>query len=282
MVGRRLAALLVGVAAYYIIVGLAIRAYQPRPIEWGAVGSLITTLILGLLMSFRNRAAYQRWWEARGHWQQLVNDSRNLAVKCAAFVPGHVLARSPVAEILKAFPEALAHCLRNEPYRLQDVPGFEHDRPSTSDIPLDLAQRLYATFADWSREGHIDQTTLRILDIHGRGLMDVWGGCEKIRATPLSPSYKALLRTGLVLHVLVAPWLLVPESGLWSLPVVLLIGFFLFGVELIDSVVEEPFGRDRDDLALDQYCRTIRESVEAALSVVTAPRVRARTTEQAG
>ena len=38
--------------------------------------------------------------------------------------------------------------------------------------------------------------------------------------------------------------------------------FFLFGVELIDSIVEEPFGRDRDDLDLDRYCRTIREGVE--------------------
>ena len=52
-----------------------------------------------------------------------------------------------------------------------------------------------------------------------RGLLDVCGGCEKIRNTPLSPSYKGLLRAGLVLNVLVAPWLLVPESGLWSLPV---------------------------------------------------------------
>jgi predicted membrane chloride channel (bestrophin family) len=60
-------------------------------------------------------------------------------------------------------------------------------------------------------------------------------------------------------------WLLVPESGFWSLPVILLVCFFLFGVELIDSIVEEPFGRERDDLDLDRYCRTIREGVEGSL-----------------
>lgn len=41
--------------------------------------------------------------------------------------------------------------------------------------------------------------------------------------------------------------------------------FFLLGVELIDSVVEEPFGRERDDLNLDAYCRTIRDGVAASL-----------------
>jgi putative membrane protein len=74
-----------------------------------------------------------------------------------------------------------------------------------------------------------------------------------------------LLRAGLVLNVLAAPWLTVPDIGAWSLPVILMVCFFLFGVEVIDSVVEEPFGRERDDLDLDRYCRSIRESVDASL-----------------
>jgi predicted membrane chloride channel (bestrophin family) len=33
------------------------------------------------------------------------------------------------------------------------------------------------------------------------------------------------------------------------------------GVELIDSRIEDPFGRDPEDLDLDGYCRTIAKSV---------------------
>ena len=123
----------------------------------------------------------------------------------------------------------------------------------------------------WQRDRAIDQGVLWILDAHARGLLDVCGACEKIRNTPLSPSYKNLLRIGLVLNVLISPWLLVPESGFWSLPVVLLACFFLFGVQLIDAMVEEPFGHERDDLDLDRYCRTIRESVEATLPSAPGP-----------
>jgi ion channel-forming bestrophin family protein len=265
VVGKRLAVLLLAVAAYFVAAGLVVQFFQIKVIERVSEGSLINTLILSLLMGFRNRVAYQRWWEARGLWGQLTNDSRNLAAKCAAFVPDDALARSRIAEILVNFPEALKRHLRNESFRLRDLPGFESEDADPPHVPLYLARRLFAAVADWKRDGHVDQAVLWVLDGHARGLLDVCGGCEKIRTTPLSPSYKGLLRAGLILNVLVAPWLIVPETGFVTLPVMLLVCFFLFGVELIDSIVEEPFGRDHDDLDLDRYCLTIRQGVEGSL-----------------
>jgi putative membrane protein len=266
VVGERLALLLLGVVIYYVAAGLVIRWAGVKVIDFGSAAALINTVILSLLMGFRNQVAYQRWWEARGLWGQLTNDSRNLAAKCAAFVPDDVLARSAVAETLTGFAEALKCQLRDEPVRLRDLPGFEAEEADPAHVPLDLARRLYATFAGWKREGHVDQAVLWVLDAHARGLLDVCGGCEKIKTTPLSPPYKGLLRAGLVLNVVAVPWLTVPEVGLWGLPVFLLVCFFLFGVELIDTIVEEPFGKDRDDLDLDRYCRTIRDGVAASLA----------------
>ena len=80
---RRLALVLFLVAVYWVCVALIIQPLGVRVDEWGSAASLINTLILGLLMGFRNSAAYARWWEARGLWGKLVNDSRNLAAKCA-------------------------------------------------------------------------------------------------------------------------------------------------------------------------------------------------------
>src|SRR4051812_43303804 len=94
VVGKRLGVLLLAVTAYYMAAGYMIQTFELRGIERVQAGSLITTVILSLLMSFRNRAAYQRWWEARGLWGQLTNDSRNFAAKCAAYVPADVLARA--------------------------------------------------------------------------------------------------------------------------------------------------------------------------------------------
>jgi putative membrane protein len=265
VVGKRLSAMLLVAAAYYLAAGWIIQWSQIQVNDWGGVGSVLNALILSLLMGFRNRTAYARWWEARGLWGQLTNDSRNVAAKCAAFVPADALADSRIAEVLVAFPEALKRHLRRESFHLQELAGFENEDRNPPHVPLYLAQRLIDAVARWKREGFIDQSVVWILDVHVRGFIDVCGACEKIQNTPLSPTYKGLLRAGLLLNVLAAPWLIVPESGLWSLPVILLASFFFFGVELIDSIVEEPFGRDRDDLDLDRYCRTIRESVEGSL-----------------
>lgn len=265
VVGKRLSLLLLAVTIYYVAVGLITQTLDIGPFEHSDMAGLINTVLLGLLMSFRNRVAYQRWWDARGLWGQLVNDSRNLAAKCAAFVPADAVSQSRVADILINFADALRHHLRSEPQRLQDLPGFEHDEANPPHIPLYLAQQLFATIAEWKRAGHIDQSTLWILDTHARGLLDVCGACEKILTTPLSPSYIGLLRLGLALNVFAAPWMLVPESGLWSCPAFMLACVFLFGVEVIDSIVEEPFGRERDELDLDRYCRTIRDGVLASL-----------------
>src|SRR5579884_3596835 len=131
-IGTRLGYLLAAVAVYCIVDGLIIRWWEIRVIDWGSAASLITTLILSLLMSFRNRVAYDRWWEARGLWGQLTNDSRNLATKLAAFLPAEVLARAAVAELITGFAEALKRQLRDEKPRLQDLPGFEHEKDESA------------------------------------------------------------------------------------------------------------------------------------------------------
>jgi ion channel-forming bestrophin family protein len=267
VLGKRLAGLLLAVTVYCVAAGLVARTLQVRVLDLGSASSLVNTIILGLLMSFRNSAAYARWWEARGLWGQLTNYSRNLAAKIAAFLPAEVVANSRFALVLVNFAEALKRQLRGESPHLRDLPGFEHEEADPPHVPLDLARRLFAILAGWKRDGHIDQAELWILDTHLRGLLDVCGGCEKIRNTPLSPSYKGLLRAGLLLNVLAEPWLTVPEIGFWGLPAFLLACFFLFGVELIDSIVEEPFGQERDDLDLDRYCRTVRDGVEGVLPV---------------
>ncbi len=47
----------------------------------------ILGIILGLFLVFRTNSAYDRWWEGRVKWGELVNNSRALAQKMNAFLP---------------------------------------------------------------------------------------------------------------------------------------------------------------------------------------------------
>ena len=43
--------------------------------------------VLSLLLVFRTNTAYERWWEGRKLWGELVNSSRNFMLKMNAFLP---------------------------------------------------------------------------------------------------------------------------------------------------------------------------------------------------
>ena len=50
-----------------------------------AVYSLLG-FVISLLLVFRTNTAYERWWEGRKLWGNIVNDSRNLALKINSMI----------------------------------------------------------------------------------------------------------------------------------------------------------------------------------------------------
>lgn len=255
----------VGVSLYCLIIGLLVDREQWHA-DWGAEAAVVNGVILGVLMGLRNRAAYDRWWEGRRLWGQLVNDSRNLAWKVQSYVPPEEIAAAKFPQLLAGFADALKGHLRKGT-RLQEIAGFEQEQDQPKHVPSYLAGRIIGCIAGWQQDEVIDPRTMQIMDTHSRSLLDVCGGCERIHNTPISLSYRALLRFGIALNILAAPWFIVLElGGNWSIPVLIVVCFFLVGVEIIDTEVEEPFGEDLNDLPLSSYCRTIRESTETIFS----------------
>ena len=78
-------------------------------IEWGAESTVLNGLVLGFLISFRNNHAYDRWWEARKLWGQLINESRNLCLKVRALPEIASDERQAMGRLVIAF-DAGARC----------------------------------------------------------------------------------------------------------------------------------------------------------------------------
>lgn len=253
------------ILVYCVAVFAILRYFDIHLGEMGGELSLIQTIILSLLMSFRNRSAYDRWWEGRRLWGQLVNDSRNLAVKLKAYVPQDILEQSGIKQLMIAFPVVLKRHLRGDSTTLHDMPGLESEAARTGHLPILVASRIVEKVTELLRAGHLKEMMFRNLDVHLSGMLDVCGACERIVNTPFPFSYKAMLRTGLVLHFILAPWFTLSAMELSGIPVLLLVCFFLLGMELIDSHIEEPFGHDEDDLDLERYAETIGMNVKEIL-----------------
>ncbi|HEY9679845.1 MAG TPA: bestrophin family ion channel [Drouetiella sp.] len=224
-----------------------------------------TSVILGLLLVFRTNSAYERWWEGRKLWGQLVNESRNMCLKVKIIADANRADQMRFGELVISFAFSLKHHLRDSrPTRSV----HRIDLEQTQNIPVAMAGELFKMMTVWQKSGQIDGFTRLQLDEHIKALMDILGACERIRSTPLAVSYRAFLRQGIMLNLVMLPWFVPPDIPyLCSLPIILIGSYFLIGLELIAEDIEDPFGEDGDDLPLDNICEGINNSVSEILEL---------------
>jgi putative membrane protein len=259
--------LVIGLSAAYTAAVCAVETeYQLHAPSWTNEFAVVNALVIGVLVGFRTKTAYDRWWEGRNLWGALTNASRNLCLKAVALADPPPEDRRELLRLVAGFPFALMRHLRGTVV-LQEVPGFEKESAGPAHVPAELAGRVFALLAHWRRAGRIDGHAQQLLDPLASTLMDICGACEKIRNTPLMWSYLTLLRHGLVIGLLMIPWQLSFAIGFWAIPGVVLMVYFLVGIELIAEEVEQPFGFDGDDLPLERYGATIRANAAEILGV---------------
>lgn len=223
-------------------------------------------VFLGMLLGFRNNTAYDRWWEGRKLWGQLVNDSRNLVLKARAYNKLDTSEVQYLGRLVTNFARALKEHLRDG-IRPKQLTIYNQVVPTEpKHVPLHLAYLVREKVSQWRTAGRIDGFEEMQLDVHCRALMDICGGCERIRRTPLAYSYLGFIRQMIFLYLITLPWGLVEAFQYWTVPAVVMVAYFLVGIELIAEEVGEPFGRELDDLRLDDICRGIEESVREVVT----------------
>lgn len=174
---------------------------------------------LSVYLSFRNSAAYDRWWEGRRLWGQLVYDIRNLSRAAIALIPSPQESRALLMDAL-AFCHLLRGHLRGDD-ALADARRFSPDatdRAVSFPNGPDAAVRLLGDrIARLHRSGAIDSIGFRILDERLASLAALQAGCERIIGTPLPFAYTLLLQRTAYIFCLLLPAGLVSTAG-WATP----------------------------------------------------------------
>ncbi len=253
------------------VLGAGVYAFLVVFLETRVIGSLlplgpsflsILGIILGLLLVFRTNTAYDRWWEGRKLWGQLVNTSRGLSHQLDAML-GNGSARADdrarYARLLSTFPASLAKHLR--------VPGSV----TGADAPTALLTRLHRAVHTDITQGHLAPEARISLAPLLQSFDDVLGACERIRNTPIPYSYSSYVKQFVLLYAIIMPFGLAKEFGYGAVIASMLTFFATMGLELLAEEVEEPFGGDRNDLPLEDIAATIARDVHAVLGVAVAP-----------
>ena len=94
-------------------------------------------------------------------------------------------------------------------------------------------------------------------------LIDLIGGCERIRKTPLPRAYAIFIRRFITLFLATLPFALLTKVGGWlTTPVVMLVAYPILVLDQIGAELQNPFDpRNMGHLPLDETCETIERKL---------------------
>lgn len=223
--------------------------------------------IMGLILVFRVNAGYDRWWEARKIWGNIVNQSRNLAIIVNHYprtINPHW--KTKVTNYIMALPYLMKNHLRGdtsiEEIRdlldatvLSEIERSEH-KPNilSSIIAQELNQvRLNQEFDSFS---FLQAEEKRAL------ILDSQGACERILKTPMPFVMAVKSRRFIFSFLLALPFALVNISSLINPVITALVSYAFFSLDQIGFELQNPFSEERlSHLPLHEICETIKKNL---------------------
>lgn len=227
---------------------------------------------LGIFVSFRTNAAYNRWWEGRQLWGRLINASRMWATQVLAYLPraegGAPTALQERLVLLHVVYVNILRCLlrKQSPWVDAEVVRYarEEERErwaretNATHAVLHEMQMAIAAEAD---AGRLDERRLQSMDGTIMIFLDCQGGCERIKKTPMPRGYgffaEQLIRTYSLLFPLV-----VAEELMWAtVPINVLVCLAFLMISEVGRVLEDPFTMFWNGLPMSSMCRTIENNL---------------------
>ena len=219
---------------------------------------------ISMLLVFRTNTAYDRWWEGRRLWGSLVNSSRNLSIKLNSFLQDDN-DRSLFKELIPHFAMALKLHLQSDITRLEldslphpEIPDFD----TSKHVPVQIAGLMMNRVNQLYTNGKLTGDQLILLNADLSAFMEICGACERIKNTPIPYSYSIFIKKFIFFYVMTMPFGFVFTLGYLMIPVVSFIFYVLASLELIAEEIEDPFGKDENDLPMERMALTIKKNVE--------------------
>ncbi len=260
-----LPALLIAAAYSTLLTYLSIEVHYLEFKSTTVIHSLLG-FVISMLLVFRTNTAYDRWWEGRKLWGELVNSSRNFALKINTMIPSEAKNEKDNLNILIGnFPFVLKEHLRgrfkavefetNKTITIEDLNKVNHK-------PNALIWAIEKEVMQAYKNKNVTNEQLLLLNDELKTMANVCGACERIKNTPIPYSYSMFLKKFIFAYVFTMPLGFVYDFKYWTAPIVVFIFYAFASIELIAEEIEDPFGTDANDLPLDAIALTIRTNVK--------------------
>jgi len=147
-------------------------------------------------------------------------------------------------------------------YKKAALQGRHH-----GNLPYEIMGYLGRWIRDGMDKGTFDSPTMQTQVYNSfNQLMDAYTACDKVLQTPLPLAYNIAISQITWLYVMVLPFQLFKNLKYIAIPGTVVAAYIILGLAAIGREIEDPFGRDVNDLDLEKYC----QSLQYDLNVLTA------------
>ncbi len=222
--------------------------------------------VLSLLLVFRTNTAYDRWWEGRKKWGELVNNTRNLAIKIGSITDDAEIEQF-FARMIPNYAFAMKEHLRDG-VNLNELELTDEERAELEGkghIPSHIAKLMYERLHKMKQDGQLTQEEFLSIDTNLKTFSDIIGACERIKNTPIPYSYSNFFKKFIFIYVTTVPLAFVDLFGYYSILIALFLFYVLVSMEILAEEIEDPFGDDDNDLPTQELSQKIRDNVQEML-----------------
>ncbi len=253
---------------------------------------LITAM--SIFLGFQINQCYERWWEARRLWGQMVNVSRCfgrqvttlLTPERIAAIPDHRQAAKLHRELIYrqiAYVNALRITLRSggelSDSERESLAAWL-DQADTAllgtarNLPVRLIQRQAERMAGVVGRGVAEQQILLQIDDALNTMLEVQGGCERIKRTAFPDRFRFHTHLFVWLVATLIPFSLIETDKTFDVIAIVtetLLAFVFVTVERLGSELRDPFENRPNDIPLSAICRTIEIDLRQQLGDTELP-----------
>jgi len=144
-------------------------------------------------------------------------------------------------------------------------PGLAGHEDSGLSLPLQLSLLIESYIRRCVQRNWVHAPLASQLTAQLNTLIDAYSKMETIRSTPLPVAHLIHQKQVLALFTCILPFAIVDDYGWWSIPIVGVVAFTLYGIEGIGSQLEDPFGYDKNDIKMDGIVEDARCEVMVLL-----------------
>jgi len=217
---------------------------------------------ISILLSFKLNQSYDRWWEARKVWGEIVNDSRTFVIQLQTLqenVNVEMIRKMALRQI------AWCYCLGQSLRGLNPLENIDNlisaeeisEIKKNNNKPLKFLQLHAKDLAKLKQSGHLELFSQIQLNNTIVRFTDAMGKAERIKNTVFPITYRYILHMIIYLFLIILSMSLTNTSIYFELAFLLSIGTVFFLLDKTALHLQDPFSNRPTDVSVTAIARTI-------------------------